>query len=125
MISSQPANALNWFWIGVMATAPLDGAFLVAFPIWRLKQTILGNLAGAGVIFAAAIALIFRESIELKQIAQACIDAQTTCWPNPPEFTRDVIYASIGLIEVFVLFLTSLRVEQRLRHRYYAPEWRR
>src|SRR5205085_4914504 len=105
------------------ATLPLAGAFLVAVPIWRLKQAILGNLAGAVVIFAAAIALIFRESIELKQIAQACIDAQTTCWPNPPEFTRDVIYASIGLVEVFVLFLTSLRVEQNIRRRGYAPEW--
>jgi hypothetical protein len=124
VISPRAASELNWFWIGVMATAPLAGALLVAVPIWRLKQTILGNLAGAAVIFATAIAFVFRESIELKTIAQACIDAQITCWPDPPEFTRDVIYASIGLVEVFVLFLLSLRFEQRQRRRHYAPEWR-
>ena len=124
MISDRAALELNWFWIAIMATAPLAGAFLIAFPIWRLKQTILGNLAGAAVIFATAIALIMRESIELRQIAQACVDAQTTCWANPPEFTRDVIYASIGLLQVFVLFLTSLRVEQRIRRQNYSPEWR-
>jgi hypothetical protein len=125
VISPQATTALNWYWIGVMAVVPLAVAFLVAFPIWRLQQAILGNLAGAAIIFATAIALVMRESIELKTIAQACVDAQTTCWPDPPEFTRDVIYASIGLVQVFALFLASLRVEQRLRSRHYAPEWRR
>jgi hypothetical protein len=37
---------------------------------------------------------------------------------------RYAIYAFIALIEVFALFTLSLRVEQRIRNRDYAPEWR-
>jgi hypothetical protein len=124
VISPQAAYELNWFWITVMLVAPLPAALLVAWPIWRIKQPILGNLAGSVVIYGMAIALIFRESIELRRIAEACIEAQTTCFPDPPEFTRDVIYASIALAQVIVLFLVSLRFEERLRRRGYAPEWR-
>ncbi len=107
-----------------MAGAPPVAALAVAIPIWRLRQTILGNIAGTAVIFGTAIVLILRESAEIRRASEACLAAQTTCWPVPPEFTRDVIYASIGLAQVFVLFLVSLRVEERLRRRDYAPEWR-
>jgi hypothetical protein len=123
-LAPAAVTQLNWYWIAVMAIAPLPVGALVAYPIWRLGQPILGNLAGSVVIFGTAIALIFRESIELRRITQACIDAQTTCWPVPPEFTRDVIYASIGLVQVIALFLISLRVEHRLARARYAPEWR-
>jgi hypothetical protein len=123
-LAPAAVTQLNWYWIGVMAIAPLPAAALLAYPIWRLKQPILGNLVGSLVIFATAIALIFRESIELRRITQACVDAQTTCWPNPAEFTRDVIYASIGLAQVIALFLISLRVEHRIERARYAPEWR-
>jgi hypothetical protein len=37
---------------------------------------------------------------------------------------RYAIYASIGMIEVFVLFAVSLKVERMIRNRHYAPEWR-
>jgi hypothetical protein len=124
VISAQPAFELNWFWITVMLVAPLPAALVVAWPIWRLNQPLLGNLAGSAVIYGAAIALILRESIELSTIAEACIAAQTTCWPEPTEFTRDVIYASIALVQVIVVFLVSLRFEERVRRRRYAPEWR-
>lgn len=107
-----------------MVVAPLPVALLVAWPIWRLKQSLLGNLAGSAVIYGTAITLILRESIELQRIAEACLAAQTTCWPDPSEFTRGVIYASIALAQVIVVFLVSLRFEERLRRRGYAPEWR-
>jgi hypothetical protein len=46
------------------------------------------------------------------------------CWPEPAAFTRFAIYAFIGLVQVFVVFTLSLRVEERVRRRDYAPEWR-
>jgi len=115
---------LSWGWIALMATVPLAAGLFVAWPIWRIRQPILGNLAGTGVIFASALALILRESAEVDRVTSACLDAGVTCWPDPSAFTRYAIYASIGLVEVFVLFLLSLKVEERIRRRNYAPEWR-
>ena len=107
----------------MMTAPPLVGG-VVAYAIWRTTQMILGNLAGAAVIFGAALALILRESAELDRITKSCLDSGFTCWPDPSAFTRYAIYASIGLVEVFGLFTLSLTVEAKIRKRDYAPEWR-
>jgi hypothetical protein len=117
-------HELSWRWIAVMLTAPPVMGALVAVVIWRTNQIILGNLAAAAVIFAAALALILRESAELDRLTQGCLDAGFVCWPEPSAFTRYAIYAFIGLFEVFGVFGWSLRVEKKIRNRGYAPEWR-
>lgn len=117
-------SGLQWSWIGVMTLLPPIVALGVAYPIWRLRQPILGNLVGTAVIFGSALALIAREYFELDQMTQACIDAGTTCWPAPSAFTRFAIYAVLGLLQVCALFVVSVRAEERLRDRQYAPEWR-
>ena len=119
-------NDLSWGWIGAMIVAPLPIGMLVALPVWRRAETILGNVAGTVVIFGAAFALIFRECAELDALQQACFDTgAAACFPNPPAFIRYAIYASIGLVEVLALFMVGLAVERRNRERTYAPEWRR
>lgn len=117
-------NGFNWFWIAMAATVPFPAALLVAWPLWRARQPILGNIAGTAVLFAAGFAAIFREHIELDRIVQACLDGGTVCWPEPSAFTRFALYASIAMIEVFALFSLSLKVEDRIRRRDYAPQWR-
>jgi hypothetical protein len=117
-------TGLSWSWIAVMAIAPLPGGLLIAYPIWWTRQVILGNLAGSAVIFGTALAFIFREHAELAQITSACLDDGMTCWPEPSAFMRFAIYAVMAMIQVFVLFSISLRVESRTRNRAYAPEWR-
>lgn len=107
-----------------MATAPPLMGVLVAFPIWRTKEIVLGNLAGTAVIFGAAIALMLREFVELDGLTKRCLEAGIACWPAPSAFTRCAIYASIGLIEVFALFILSLKFEEKIRKRDHAPEWR-
>jgi hypothetical protein len=117
-------SELSWSWIALMLTAPPIVGLLVALPLWRRKETILGNATGTLVIFGAAIALIVRESIALDRVTQGCLDAGVVCWPEPSAFARYAIYAVIGLLEVFGLFTFSLDVEKRIRNRGVAPEWR-
>ena len=116
---------LNWYWIGVMATAPFVGGLLLAFLFWRRSEPIFGNIVATGVIFSSAFGMIWREHLELDRIVQACLDAGYTCWPEPSAFTRFAVYAFIGLTQVFTVFMLSLRVEERIRLRRYSPEWRR
>jgi hypothetical protein len=117
-------TGLSWNWIAVMALVPLPLGVLVAVPFWRSQQMILGNLAGTAAIFVVALLLMFREHAQLDRVTQACLNAGVTCWPEPPAFTRFAIFAAIGLLEVFALFLFSLRVERRAMRQRYAPEWR-
>jgi hypothetical protein len=117
-------NTLNWSWITIGAAVPILAGLLVAYPIWRMNQPILGNIAGSVVIFGVAIALIMREHVELDRQVQACLGQGFTCWPDPSAFTRYAIYAAIALAQVMALFSVSLRVEHRLRRRGYDPEWR-
>ena len=108
-----------------MATAPPLAAVLLALPFWRSRQMTFGSVIGTAVIFGTAMGLILREYVELDRIAQDCLDAGTICWPDPSAFTRFALYASIGLVEVFMLFFFSLKFEERRRRRDYAPEWQR
>jgi len=117
-------TGLQWQWIALMATVPPSAGLLVAYPLWRMRQPLLGNLAGTAVVFGAALGFIAREYFELDRITQSCIDAGTTCWPVPSAFARFAIYAGLGLIQVCALFVISVRAEERLRDRRYAPEWR-
>src|SRR4051794_28178817 len=107
-----------------MLSVPGAVGLLVATPLWRQGQMILGNIAGTMVIFGAAIASILREYVDIDRATKACLDAGVTCWPEPSAFVRYAIYAAIALVEVFALFTYSLRVETRIRNRAYAPEWR-
>jgi len=117
---------LAWGWIALMLLGPLPAGALLALPVWRRRETILGNLLGTLVIFGAAFALIFRESAALDVARVDCFAAGfVTCWPIPSPFARYTIYAAIGLLEVVALFIISLIVEKRIRERDYAPEWRR
>ena len=117
-------NGLSWYWIALELTVPPVIALAVAFPFWRKRQMTFGSIVGTAVIFAAGIGLILREYVELDRATQACLDAGAVCWPEPGAFTRFAVYASIAMAEVFALFTAALFVEEWVRRRDYAPEWR-
>jgi hypothetical protein len=117
-------QGVNWSWIALALTLPPLAGGLVALPLWLKGQPILGNLVGTAVIFGAAVGLILRERVELDLIAQECLDRGFVCFPEPSAFTRYAIYAFIALFEVMALFSISLKVEEKVRRRGYAPEWR-
>lgn len=124
ILAADALNGLRWFWIVLELTVPPWVALLVAYPFWRKSQMIFGNLAGTGVLFGTAFALIFREHAELDVIIQRCLDDGFVCFPDPSAFTRFAIYAFIALFQVFALFSLSLVMERRIRQKDYAPEWR-
>jgi hypothetical protein len=117
-------TGLSWFAIVLMAIVPPIAGGLIAYPFWRKRQPILGNIAGSVVIFGAALMLILRESVELDRLTRQCIDAGYYCFPTPTSFSRYAIYAFIALFEVFALFTVSLSVENKIRRSGYDPEWR-
>ena len=117
-------DGLSWFWIVVQATLPPLVGWLIALPLWSKDQPILGNIAGAMVIFGTAFGLIMREHIDLDRLSSACLDAGKTCFPHPEAFTRFSIYAFIAMFEVIALFTVSLSVDERRRRRGYDPQWR-
>jgi hypothetical protein len=89
-----------------------------------MRQTILGSVAGTIVVFGSAIGLMMREYAEVEQLMKGCLDAGGQCVPVSSAFMRYAVYAFIGLIEVFVLFMWGLRVDRQVRNQGYAPEWR-
>lgn len=116
---------LNWHWIALGIAVPPVVGLTCAWPLWRKEQMIFGNIFATTIIFAASLALIFREYVDIDKMTQACIDQGTYCFPQPSAFARFAIYAAIGLLEIFAVFYLSLKVEARMRRRYYSPEWRR
>jgi len=116
---------LNWAAIGVMCVAPLVLSLPAAYFLWRRGDFAMGNIAGMAIIFIVALGLILLEYGQLAQLGQACLDRGQVCWPTPSGFIRYSIYAAIGVVQVFVLFAVSLKVEERDRNSAYAPEWRR
>ena len=118
-------DQLNWYWIGMQAIVPPLVGGLIALPFWRRDQAIFGNIFGTVVVFGAAFALIMREHIALDVLIRACFDAgEQICSPTPSAFARFAIYSFIALFQVIGLFSLSLRVDEKMRRRGYAPEWR-
>jgi hypothetical protein len=116
----------NWYWITMQLIVPPLMALPPAWLFWRRTEAIFGNLVGTGVLLMWALALIFREYIEIDRAVKACFDTgELLCFVEPSAFARFAIYASIGLVETFLLFTISLAVERRISNRDYAPEWRR
>lgn len=118
-------NGLSWGWIALQAVAPMGLGFLVAWPIWRRGQPILGSLTGALVLAGSAIALILREYVAIDRLTADCLAQGFTCWPEPSAFSRYAVYALIGLVQIYILFIASVRFDNRRRQRLYAPQWRR
>ena len=115
---------MNWFWIAVALTVPTVLALIVAAPLWLKFDPIIGNALGAGIIFIGAIAMISREYVEIQRMTTYCLDTGTVCSFSPEPFTRFALYGLIGLGEACALFAVGLVVEERIRQRSFAPEWR-
>ena len=116
---------MNWFWIGVAATAPLALGFLISWPFWRKGMTTFGASVGAGFIFLAGAALIGREFTEMERMTEECLAATGfDCVFTPSAFARFAVYACIALVQVFILFDASIAADKRHYRRQFPSDWK-
>ena len=108
--------------IGVAIVAPTIVALLVARLFWG-KDSTVGNIVGSGVIAVAMVGFISREYVDLGQQRLVCATRDWPCAFWPTDFVRYAIYASIGFLEVIVVYSVGLWFEERGRRRERAPEW--
>jgi hypothetical protein len=111
-------------WIAISATVPLLAGLAVSSLIWRISRDHgVGNALGAAVIFLGAIVFLARERTVVAAIMQACVDRGTVCFAHPDDFTRYGVYIGISFAQVMVLYLWSLRVEERKRRKGVDRKW--
>ena len=109
-------DSLSLTWVFVAALVPITFALLLARPLWhRRVRDEGGTIAGAAVVFACSVALIGREFSHVLKVSAACVAREVACHFEPEPFTRYAIYAGIGMLQVFALFMIGLSVEERLR----------
>lgn len=117
---------MNVTWVIAAAVLPTLAGLLVAAPLWRLRLSDdLGSIAGAGVVFTFVVAFIAREYGEVLAFSARCIEAGVGCRFRPEPFVRYAIFAGIGMVQVFMVFILGLFVEERLSRRLQSRARRR
>ena len=107
---------LNHTWMLTAAIVPLIVGLIVAWPLWRRRVSDdMGSVLAAGVILVLISALVVREYGEVELITQQCRLKEIPCHFRPQPFVRYVLISAIGMCQVFVVFVTGLRFEERLR----------
>ncbi|HYH41193.1 MAG TPA: hypothetical protein VD867_04350 [Burkholderiales bacterium] len=120
------SNTISLYWVGIAAVAPMVAALVTAWPFWRrVTRDPVGTIAGCFVVFGFAVALVGRELIHLQGFTSKCVALEVACSYHPEPFTRFFIYGGIAMVQVFALFVIGWQIEDRLRQREVAPEWRR
>jgi len=109
-------DRMSLLWILAATLAPIGVALLVAWPMWRRRVTDEGGaVAGAAIVFAFSVAFIAREFGHVLNVSGECQARQVACPFQPEAFTRYALYAGIGMLQVFAVFIVGLSVEERLR----------
>jgi hypothetical protein len=120
------SDTMSWFWIGLAIVLPLVLGIGIAWPFWRKpSRDPVGTVLGAFVVVAFGVAFVGREFIHVQRLTNRCLAAETACRFFPEPFTRFFIYTAIAMAQVFVLFIVGSAVEDRIRSRAFASEWRR
>ena len=105
---------LTWVWLA--ASVPLVAGVLTALPFWLARaRDEVGSIVGSGVILMCVIGLIAREYGTIEAVTAHCVQLDIGCHFHPAPFVRYAIFGGIGMVQVFVVFLTGLSVEERLR----------
>lgn len=107
---------MNLTWVIVASLAPVTAALAVAWPFWKRRVADeIGSIAGSAVVLCCALGFFAREFAEVMAFHNTCLAAGKACHFSPEPFTRYAIYAGIGMLQVFVVFVVGLRAQERGR----------
>ena len=105
--------ALNWLRIGLSVVIPTFIGLAVARVFWGRRDTMMGNVIGAGVIFTLILLFFAGEYIEITNFQIKCVEAVTPCKLQLGAFNRYVIYGFAGFVDVAIIFALGLSFEER------------
>ena len=118
------SDTLSWAWVAAAIVIPLTLAAAIAWPLWGRVDDSMGSITGAFVVLVFGVAFVARELIHIQRLTYRCIALETVCRFYPQPFTRFFIYGAIAMLQVFLLFAVGGYIEDRIRNRSFATEWR-
>lgn len=101
----------------VAATVPTGLGFLAGLPLWRKRQTAVGNAVAWGVAFIAIITLMGFGYVAERRVYEACLATGTVCPRDPYFFVPSFACAIIAFVDVIMLAVVSQAIESRLKSR--------
>jgi hypothetical protein len=118
------SDTMSGAWVAIAIVLPLALGLAAAWPLWGRTSDSLGSILGTFVVFVLGVAFVAREFIHLQQLTYRCIALETVCHFHPLPFTRFFIYGTIAMVQAFVLFAAGVAVEECIRNREFAADWR-
>jgi hypothetical protein len=117
---------MNWLRLLAAFGLPPLVAVPVAVLFWVRRQTDLGTIAGAGVLFIGALVFGGVEYVDGIRFRMWCAQTGTPCASSSPsDFARISAYGVVAMVQTMVLFVVAELVERRREQRRFDPKWRR
>jgi hypothetical protein len=114
---------LGWWVVATASIIPLVLGLLVASIFWaRRTSDEIGSIMGAAVVLVGTITFIAREFNLVLATTARCAAEEIPCYFRPEPFVRYSVFAGIGLLQVFIVFLIGLRAEEGMRRKAFAAE---
>lgn len=107
-------------WI-VAIIVPTALAVAAAWPLWRRRNTSVGNAVGALVAFSAGLVFLGRESVLYSRALERCVRGLEPC---PPRGGVQFLYwVCVIFADVIAFFTIGLLLEERVRRRSHYTDW--
>jgi hypothetical protein len=97
----------------VALALPTAAGLVVAWPLWRWKQFIVGNAVGAGVAFALTIGLIGVSYVTQQHENEQCAAGLIHCVSRVNAHVPFLLYALLGVVDACAIFWIGLLAEER------------
>ena len=108
--------------LGLGVLLPLAIAAPLAWPFWRKRRVMLGNILGSGIVALAIVVLIWREYGVLTDWQTQCGNASGCLRDFDSVYTPFLLLVVLGWLDAFILLVLSGIVEDRAKKTWIRPE---